>query len=107
MSFNNKKDDLDAKPGGGLWKNNKQKDTHPDSRGHLILDDETVRSIMDQVADPKVTHPKIEVAAWKKISKSNVHYLSLKASADWERSKRYKNRDNANAPEPYNDDLPF
>jgi uncharacterized protein (DUF736 family) len=74
-------------PGGALFTNQrKTSDKHPDYRGNLVEQHKGGEKI------------NMDIAGWKKTSKSGTTFLSLKAD------KPYKKEENSS---PVSDDVPF
>lgn len=74
---------------GALFKNQKQKDTHPDYKGNV-----------------RIAGVDYELAAWIKKSKSGTTYMSLNAQPKREKQER-KDAPPASQSDEYNDDIPF
>jgi len=106
------------RPSGALFTNNrKQKDNHPDYNGNIELNRELVNSLVEQLAAGNVS-PKLELAAWKKVSGKGTRYLSISPSIPFEltdKGKSYasnKGSGSSNTPPPMtqtemDDEIPF
>ena len=82
-------------PGGALFTNSrKTKDTQPDYRGNLEISKDLLKVMVEQAkAGEKIN---MDIAGWKKTSKTGTTFLSLKAD------KPYKKEEASSA-----EDMPF
>jgi hypothetical protein len=91
-------------PSGVLFSNKKKtKETSPDYTGKLELSDEVINDLMDQQSRG-VEKPVLSLAGWKKVAnKTGETFLSLRGNKYEERGQSQ----NAPAPKPMDDEVPF
>ena len=83
---------------GKLMKNrNKTEDKHPDSKGEIFLSRELLELLMKEPGDLI----EIKLAAWIKVSQAGNKYLSLQASAPYDKPKAKEQTDGEDK------DIPF
>ena len=74
------------KASGALFKNRKkQAEKQPDYTGNIEMDGDVVRDLMAQLNEG-VKHPKADLSAWIRKSKSGMNFLSLNSSIYYERN---------------------
>jgi len=74
------------KASGALFKNRKtQNERQPDYTGNIEVDGDVVRDLMAQLNEG-VKHPKADLSAWIRQSKSGMNFLSLNSSVFYERN---------------------
>jgi uncharacterized protein (DUF736 family) len=85
-------------PGGALFTNErKTSDKHPDYRGNLEIDRDLLKIMVEQAkAGEKIN---MDLAGWKKTSKSGSTFLSLKADKPYKKAEQ--------KPAPIDDEIPF
>ena len=68
-------------PASGAFFTNdrKQSPNQPDYTGNLAVEHDVVHDLMRQIEEG-VEHPKIDLAGWKKVSKNNRPFMSLRGS---------------------------
>ena len=97
---------------GALFKNRKkQTEKQPDYTGNIEMDADVVRDLMAQVNEG-VKHPKADLSAWIRQSKSGMNFLSLNSSIYYERNgghnKSTNNSNNqASGLDDDDDEIPF
>lgn len=80
---------------GNLNKNrNKTEDKHPDLKGEVFVSRDLLELLMKNPGDLV----EIKLAAWTKISKAGNKYLSLQASAPYDKPKAKEQEDDEDAP---------
>jgi uncharacterized protein (DUF736 family) len=74
-------------PGGVLFTNNrKTKDTQPDFRGNLEISKDLLKVLVEQAkAGEKIN---MDVAGWKKTSKTGTDFISMKADKPYKKEER-------------------
>lgn len=83
---------------GKLMKNrNKTEDKHPDSKGEIFLSRELLELLMKNPGDLV----EIKLAAWIKVSQAGNKYLSIQASAPYDKPKAKEQTDGEDK------DIPF
>ena len=83
---------------GKLMKNrNKTEDKHPDSKGEIFLSRELLELLMKEPGDLI----EIKLAAWIKVSQAGNKYLSIQASAHYDKPKAKEQTDGED------EDIPF
>ena len=68
-------------PASGAFFTNqrKQSPTQPDYTGNLAVEHDVVHDLMRQIEEG-VEHPKVDLAGWKKVSKNNIPFMSLRGA---------------------------
>ena len=97
---------------GALFKNRKkQTEKKPDYTGNIEMDGDVVRDLMAQLNEG-VKHPKADLSAWIKKSRSGMNFLSLNSSIYYERNGGHnKSSNNSNNQtsglDDMDDEIPF
>ena len=95
---------------GALFKNRKkQTGKQPDYTGNIEMSADVVRDLMAQL-DEGVKHPKADLSAWIRQSKSGMNFLSLNSSVFYERNgghNRSSNNNQSSASNDLDDEIPF
>ena len=97
---------------GALFKNRKkQAEKQPDYTGNIEMDGDVVRDLMAQLNEG-VKHPKADLSAWIRKSKSGMNFLSLNSSIYYERNGGHnKSSNNSNNQtsglDDMDDEIPF
>tara|TARA_Y100000592_G_scaffold80552_1_gene127330 strand:- start:891 stop:1208 length:318 start_codon:yes stop_codon:yes gene_type:complete len=97
---------------GALFKNRKkQTEKQPDYTGNIEMDGDVVRDLMAQLNEG-VKHPKADLSAWIKKSRSGMNFLSLNSSIYYERNGGHnKSSNNSNNQtsglDDMDDEIPF
>jgi len=97
---------------GALFKNRKkQNERQPDYTGNIEMDADVVKDLMAQVNEG-VKHPKADLSAWIRQSKSGMNFLSLNSSIYYERNGGHnKSSNNSNNQtsglDDMDDEIPF
>ena len=97
---------------GALFKNRKkQTERQPDYTGNIEMDGDVVRDLMAQLNEG-VKHPKADLSAWIRKSKSGMNFLSLNSSIYYERDGGHnKSSNNSNSQtsglDDMDDEIPF
>ena len=97
---------------GALFKNRKkQNERQPDYTGNIEMDADVVKDLMAQVNEG-VKHPKADLSAWIRQSKSGMNFLSLNSSIYYERNGGHnKSSNNSNSQtsglDDMDDEIPF
>ena len=100
------------KASGALFKNRKkQAEKQPDYTGNIEMDGDVVRDLMAQLNEG-VKHPKADLSAWIRKSKSGMNFLSLNSSIYYERNGGHnKSSNNSNSQtsglDDMDDEIPF
>ena len=100
------------KASGALFKNRKkQNERQPDYTGNIEMDGDVVRDLMAQLNEG-VKHPKADLSAWIRKSKSGMNFLSLNSSIYYERNGGHnKSSNNSNNQtsglDDMDDEIPF
>jgi|TARA_B100000575_G_C22883203_1_gene514448 hypothetical protein len=100
------------KASGALFKNRKkQAEKQPDYTGNIEMDGDVVRDLMAQLNEG-VKHPKADLSAWIRKSKSGMNFLSLNSSIYYERNGGHnKSSNNSNNQtsglDDMDDEIPF
>ena len=97
------------KPRGALFQNlKKEKETHPDYRGNIELDKETIKAAVEQVNNG-AQFAKLEVAGWNKVGQNAGDFISLVASKPYVKPEGHNSQPTPQpAPQPVHDDkIPF
>ena len=100
------------KASGALFKNRKkQAEKQPDYTGNIEMDGDVVRDLMAQLNEG-VKHPKADLSAWIKKSRSGMNFLSLNSSIYYERNGGHnKSSNNSNNQtsglDDMDDEIPF
>lgn len=98
-------------PSGVLFQNDrKQKDTHPDYNGNLEISREVFDDLAAQFQSGE-SKAVMDLAGWRKTTKANKPFLSLRSDIQWQRKKgmRQQSQGRSSAPN-YDlggDDIPF
>ena len=95
---------------GALFKNRKkQTGKQPDYTGNIEMSADVVRDLMAQL-DEGVKHPKADLSAWIRQSKSGMNFLSLNSSVFYERNgghNKSSNNNQSSASNDLDDEIPF
>ena len=97
---------------GALFKNRKkQAENKHDYTGNIEMDGDVVRDLMAQLNEG-VKHPKADLSAWIRKSKSGMNFLSLNSSIYYERNGGHnKSSNNSNNQssglDDMDDEIPF
>ena len=96
---------------GALFKNRKkQAEKQPDYTGNIEMDGDVVRDLMAQLNEG-VKHPKADLSAWIRKSKSGMNFLSLNSSIYYERNgghnKSSNNSNQSSGLDDMDDEIPF
>ena len=100
------------KASGALFKSRKkQTEKQPDYTGNIEMDGDVVRDLMAQLNEG-VKHPKADLSAWIRKSKSGMNFLSLNSSIYYERNGGHnKSSNNSNNQtsglDDMDDEIPF
>jgi len=99
------------KASGALFKNRKkQAEKQPDYTGNIEMDGDVVRDLMAQLNEG-VKHPKADLSAWIRKSKSGMNFLSLNSSIYYERNgghnKSSNNSNQSSGLDDMDDEIPF
>ena len=95
---------------GVLFKNNdKQKDSHPDLRGHIVVTEEQIRKLVEMVKAGKES--RLQAAAWRRKSKAGVPYMYLSTEAYMKDESEPRRNDppqgDGTPDDDWEDDIPF
>lgn len=86
---------------GGLWANrNKKADNHPDWTGHVVITGEQIKKLVE-AGKATGEAPKLQVAAWSRVSEGGKQYFFLKTDA------YFKERKPEPPKEDFSDNVPF
>ena len=95
---------------GALFKNRKkQTEKQPDYTGNIEMSADVVKDLMAQL-DEGIKHPKADLSAWIRQSKSGMNFLSLNSSVYYERNgghNRSSNNNQSSASNDLDDEIPF